>query len=51
MIDTTIGISERQEGESDRAWLAYTCYRDLGAGRTVEAAYVAYRGTAEIRAK
>jgi hypothetical protein len=42
MTDTVIDISERQEGESDRAWLAYTCYRDLGVGRTVEAAYVAY---------
>jgi hypothetical protein len=42
MTDTTIGISERQEGESDKQWLAYACYRDLGSQRTVQAAYIKY---------
>jgi hypothetical protein len=42
MTDTTIGILDRQEGESDKQWLAYTCYRDLGSQRTVQVAYIKY---------
>jgi hypothetical protein len=42
MTDTTIGILERQEGESDKAWLAFVCYRDLGSQRSVQAAYIKY---------
>lgn len=30
------------EGESDRAYLSYTTYRDMGATRSVTAAYVIY---------
>lgn len=33
---------ERREGESDKQWLAYTCYRDLGSQRTVQVAYIKY---------
>jgi hypothetical protein len=33
---------ERQEGESDKAWLAFVCYRDLGSQRSVQAAYIKY---------
>lgn len=33
---------DRQRDESDKAWLAWECYRDLGPARTVMAAWREY---------
>lgn len=38
-----IDLQAQQEGESDRAWLAFVIYRDMGAGRTIDGAYELYR--------
>ncbi|WP_373538777.1 hypothetical protein [Chamaesiphon sp.] len=37
-----IPVCERQEGETDKAWYAYTIYQNIGAGRSVDAAYSEY---------
>ena len=37
-----IDLQAQQEGESDKAFLAYTTYRDLGERRTEQGAYEAY---------
>lgn len=37
-----IDLQAQQEGESDRAYLAYTTFRDLGERRTEQGAYEAY---------
>jgi hypothetical protein len=37
-----IDLQAQQEGESDKAYLAYTTYRDLGERRTEQGAYEAY---------
>ena len=33
---------DRQDGETDSAWTAFSCYRDLGAARSLDAAADAY---------
>jgi hypothetical protein len=43
MVIPMVGFEQRQEGESDRAWLAFEIYRDMGAGRTIDGAYLIYR--------
>jgi hypothetical protein len=37
-----IDLQAQMEGESDRAYLAYTTYRDMGTSRTVYASYALY---------
>ena len=37
-----VDLQAQMEGESDRAYLAYTTYRDMGAARTVYASYALY---------
>lgn len=44
-----IDLQAQQEGESDKAYLAYITYRDLGRGRTEQGAYEAYLDRASSR--
>ena len=37
-----IDLQAQIDGESDRAYLAYTTYRDMGASRTIYASYALY---------
>lgn len=42
MTTDTVKPYDRRDGEDDLYWLAFNCYRDLGPGRTLEAAYTEY---------